>query len=97
MKKAFWYQIYLFLTQTSESQGGTTITLKPRSMGQPPTVSPAPSSPPHSPSPLGLPPSITPPRLEQEEDRGKRKKVYTETYKLGREQGPLGSLRHSQT
>jgi hypothetical protein len=86
------------LARTGESQGGTTITLEPRSVRRPPpAVSPALYSPPRSPLPLGLPPSTAPPRLEQEEGRGKRKRVYTETYKLGREQGPLGSLGHSQT
>jgi hypothetical protein len=41
------------------------------------------------PSPPDLPPSTAPPRLEQEQEegRGKRKRVYTETYKLGQEQG----------
>jgi hypothetical protein len=60
------------------------------------TASPGP--PPRSPSPPGLPPSTAPPRLEQEQAGGreKRKRVYTETYKLGREQGPLESLGHSQ-
>jgi hypothetical protein len=66
-------------------------------VGRPPIVSLALSSPPHSPLSLGLLPFIAPPRLEQEKGRGKRKKVYTKTYKLGQEQGPLGSLRHSQT
>jgi hypothetical protein len=83
------------LTRTGESQGSITITLEPRSVRRPPAVSLAPSSPPRSPSPFNLPPSTAPPRLEQEEGRGKRKRVYTETYKLGREQGPLGSLGHS--
>jgi hypothetical protein len=53
------------------------------------------SSPPHLPLPLGLLLFIVLPRLEQEEGRGKRKKIYIEIYKLGREQGPLGSLRYS--
>ena len=63
------------------------------------TVSPGPLiPPPRSPSPPGLPPSTAPPRLEQEQEGGreKRKGVYIETYKLGREQGPLESLGHSQ-
>jgi hypothetical protein len=74
-----------FPARAGESQGGTTITI-----GPPPLVSPGPPSPPpRSPSPPGLPPSTAPPRLEQEQEegRGKRKRVYTETYKLGREQG----------
>jgi hypothetical protein len=89
-----------FPTRASKSQGGTTITISPPPIRQlPPSVSPdPPSPPPRSPSPPGLPPSTAPPRLEQEQEkgRGKRKRVYTETYKLGREQGPLGSLGHSQ-
>ena len=86
--------------RAGESQGGTTITIGPPPVRRlPPSVSPGPPSPPpRSPSPPGLPPSTAPPRLEQEQEEGrrKRKRVYTETYKLGREQGPLGSLGHSQ-
>jgi hypothetical protein len=89
-----------FPARAGESQGGTTITIIPPPVRRlPPSVSPGPPSPPpRSPSPPGLPPSTAPPRLEQEQEegRGKRKRVYTETYKLGREQGPLGSLGHSQ-
>ena len=91
--------------RAGESQGGTTITIGPPSVRRlpsmrqppPPVLPGSPSPPPRSSSPPGLPPSTAPPRLEQEqqEGRGKRKRVYTETYKLGREQGPLGSLRHS--
>jgi hypothetical protein len=61
----------------------------------PPPVSPGPPSPPsHAPSPPGLPPSTAPPRLEQEQEKGqeKRKRAYTETYKLGREQDLWGRL-----
>jgi hypothetical protein len=88
-----------FPARADESQDGTTITLDlPLMRRPPPLVLPGPPSPPlHSPSPPGLPPSTAPPRLEQEQEegRGKRKRVYTETYKLGREQGLLRSLGHS--
>src|SRR5947207_9111795 len=76
--------------QAGESQGGTTITVGLPPVRQPPPVSTGSSSPsPHSPSSPSLPPSTAPPRLEQEQEegRGKRKRVYTETYRLGREQG----------
>ena len=79
--------------RAGESQGGTTITVSlPPARRLPASVPPGPSSPPPrspSPSPPGLPPSTAPPRLEQEQEegRGKRKRVYIETYKLGQEQG----------
>ena len=72
--------------RAGESQGGTTITVGlPPVCRRPPPVPPGPfSPPPRSPSPPGLPPSTAPPRLEQEQEegRGKRKRVYIETYKL---------------
>ena len=77
--------------RAGESQGGTTITvdLLPVRRLPPPVLLGPSSPPPRSPSPPGLPPSTAPPRLEQEQEegRGKRKRVYTETYKLEQEQG----------
>jgi hypothetical protein len=52
----------------NKSQGRSTIIIGPSpARRQPPSLLPGPLSPPlRSPSPLGLPPSTTPPRLEQE-------------------------------
>ncbi len=77
-------------TWAGESQGDTTITvdLLPVRQLPPPVLPDLSSPPPRSPSPPGLPPSTAPSRLEQEQEEGwgKRKRVYTETYKLGQEQ-----------
>jgi hypothetical protein len=84
-----------------ESQGGTSITitrLAPRiAIPSPPPPPPAPSIS-LSPDPVSLPASTAPPRLPQEgtEIEGKRKRKYTKAYELGREQGLLTSLGHSQ-
>jgi hypothetical protein len=51
--------------QAGESQGGTTIIIRPRSVRpSPPPVSLAPSSSPRARSLLGLPPFTAPPRVE---------------------------------
>ena len=84
-----------------ESQGGTSITIT-RLASRIAIPSPPPPTPSISPSPdpVSLPASTAPPRLQQErteiEGKGKRKRKYTKAYELGREQGLLTSLGHSQ-